>query len=282
MNIFKNKYYCLVAGLPDILIDDTKLAESGYVFKTELKQQLHPSDYKLVELLFLHYDNENLINQLLKQNKHFNNYGKYSEVELEEQIKEPTYIADYMKQFISSYKTETPIYPNLCWENQFQSLFYDYVLQTENDLLKLWFKFDLNLKNILTAINCHRYNYDLEKQLIPVKHKNEVYENLKKGIPKTDLLADEVPYVDRILHFAEPDMETLEKEKGIDNIKWMFLDDHTFFNYFTIEKILSFVIKLGIVERWISLDDETGRKFFEKLLNDLETSYEFSEEFGIK
>ena len=77
-------------------------------------------------------------------------------------------------------------------------------------------------------------------------------------------------------------MDISEKEKAFDNIKWKFLDEHTFFNYFTIEKILSFVIKLNIVERWIELDNETGKALFNRLINDIKMSYKFPEEFSVK
>ena len=280
--MFKRNYYCLVAGLPDIIIDGNKPGETSHEFKNELAEQLLISDYKLAELLYLHYDNKNLLNLLLKQDNRFITLGNYTEEYLEEQIKEPTNIVDYMKQLIFNFKAEISGNSNLSSENELQSLYYEYVLQVKNDFLEQWFKFDRDMKNILTAVNCHKYDYDIEKQLIPVKHENEVYETLIKSSPKADLFADEVPYVDKILQIAESEMDISEKEKALDNIKWKFLDEHTFFNYFTIEKILSFVIKLKIVERWIELDNETGKALFTRLINDIKMSYKFPEEFSVK
>ena len=282
LTMLKRNYYCLVAGLPDIIIDGNKPGETSHEFKNELAEQLHSSDYKLAELLYLNYDNNNLLNLLLKQENKFITLGNYTEEYLEEQIKEPTNIVDYMKQMIFNIKTETSGNSNLSSENELQSLYYEYALQVKNDFLEQWFKFDRDIKNILTAVNCHKYGYDIEKQLIPVKDKNEVYEILIKSSPKADLLADEVPYIERILQIAESEMDISEKEKALDNIKWQFLDEHTFFNYFTIEKILSFVIKLNIVERWIELDNETGKALFTRLINDIKISYKFSEEFSVK
>lgn len=282
LTMYKRNYYCLVAGLPDIIIEGNKPGETSHEFKNELAEQLHTSDYKLAELLYLNYDNNNLLNLLLKQENQFITLGNYTEEYLEEQIKEPTNIVDYMKQMIFNIKTETSGNFNLSSENELQSLYYEYVLQVKNDFLEQWFKFDRDIKNILTAVNCRKYGYDTEKQLIPVKHKNEVYETLIKSTPKADLLADEVPYVEKILQIAESEMDISEKEKALDNIKWKFLDEHTFFNYFTIEKILSFVIKLNIVERWIELDDETGKALFTRLINDIKMSYKFPEEFNVK
>jgi len=280
--MFKRNYYCLVAGLPDIIIDGNKPGETSHEFKNELAEQLLTSDYKFAELLYLHYDNKNLLNLLLKQDNRFITLGNYTEEYLEEQIKEPTNIVDYMKQLIFNFKAETSGNSNLSSENELQSLYYEYVLQVKNDFLEQWFKFERDMKNILTAVNCHRYDYDTEKQLIPVKHKNEVYETLVKSSPKPDLLADEVPYVEKILQIAESEMDISEKEKSLDNIKWQFLDEHTFFRYFTIEKILSFVIKLNIVERWIELDNETGKALFTRLINDIKMSYNFPEEYSVK
>jgi hypothetical protein len=272
----------LVAGLPDIIIEGNKPGETSHEFKNELAEQLLTSDYKLAELLYLNYDNKNLLNLLLKQDNRFITFGNYTEEYLEEQIKEPTNIVDYMKQLIFNFKAETSGSSNLSIENELQSLYYEYVLQVKNDFLEQWFKFDRDMKNIITAVNCRKYGYDTEKQLIPVKHENEVYETLIKSSPKPDILADEVPYVDKILQIAESEMDISEKEKALDNIKWKFLDEYTFFNYFTIEKILSFVIKLKIVERWIELDNETGKALFNRLINDIKMSYKFSEEFSVK
>lgn len=279
--IFKKNYYCLISGLSDIIIDGDKPGELSLEFKNELRDQVHAPDFKLVELLYLHYDNKNLLNLLLQQGKQFITLGNYTEKYLEEQIKEPTDIIDYMAYQIINYKAQTSENSNLNWENELQGLYYEYVLKAKNSFLQQWFRFDRDMKNILTAVNCRKYGYDIEKHLIPVKHENEVYETLIKSSPKADLLADEVPYADKILQIAESEMAIAGKEKAFDYIKWNFLDEHTFFNYFTIEKVLSYIIKLDIVERWIELDNETGRALFNKLIHDIKSGYEFSEEFSL-
>ncbi len=267
--MFKTNYFCLVAGLPDIIINETKSVVSSREFKIELSEQLEPADYKLAELLYLNYDNQNLLNLILEKNKPFNNIGKYTQEELEEQIKEPTYIIDYMKQFIINFKAEETKLSDLSWENKLQTLFFDFVLLTKNDFLKDWFRFDMDIKNILTAINCQQFDYEKEEHLISVKHKNEVYKNLIKDALKSDSLSGEVIYAEKILQIVESDDNSSEKEKATDMIKWKFLDEFTFFKYFNIEKILAFIIKLNIVERWIKLDNETGEILFKKLINDL-------------
>ncbi len=268
--MLKTNYFCLIAGLPDIIIKETKPTVSSKEFKLELSEQLEPADYKLAELLYFNYDNENLLNIILKKNKAFNILGKYTQEELEEQIKEPTYIIEYMKEFILRFKTEESEISDFNWEQKLQTLFFDFVLQTKNEFLKTWFEFDLNTRNILTAINCKKYNYNIEKQLIRVKQKNEVFESLIKKNSKLDTLSDDVMFAEKILKIAESNDNSSKKEIELDKLKYQFLEDSTFFKYFNIEKILAFVIILNMSERWIKLDNKTGEELFKKIINNLQ------------
>ena len=73
----------------------------------------------------------------------------------------------------------------------------------------------------------------------------------------------------------------LDREMQFDNLFWKFLDEITFFNYFSIEKILAFLLKLFITERWLVLDKEKGQQIFNQFLDKLKTNFEFPEEFTI-
>jgi hypothetical protein len=94
-------------------------------------------------------------------------------------------------------------------------------------------------------------------------------------------LASEWPWIDRLLQIIEiPDL--LQREKAIDMLRWNFLDEQNTFNYFTVEVLIAFYIKLGIIERWLRLDPATGEELFRNLLGTLQNSYEFPNEFNIK
>ena len=280
--MLKKNYYCLIAGLPDLIIDGYRKALTSLQFRLELVDQLNRPDYNLLELFYRQYDNKNLLNLLLQQKFQFDILGNYTENYLKNQIVEPTDIVEYMKMLISDFKSETFDKSPLHSENRLQELFYNDILKTNNDFIKQWFVFDRDTRNILTATNCHKYGYALEKHLIPDKKNNGLYEILLKEVLKPNMLADEDrPYLKQILQLAESTINASEKEKAIDNIKWTFLDELTFFYYFTIETILSFVIKLNIIDRWNKLDSDTGKAFLERLINELEMSYSFPEEFSL-
>ncbi|WP_346859847.1 DUF2764 family protein [uncultured Draconibacterium sp.] len=282
--MLKKEYYCLVAGLPDLLFNENKLAVNSRNFREELQHQLSPSDYKLVEYLFLPFDNKNLLNLLFKQNKPFDSTGLLSKMTLEEELQpfeEESTLPQYMQEFIKWMKDRSSKEYTIEAENILHGLFFEYVLTTKNHFLKNWFLFELNIRNTVTAFNCIRYKYDLEEQLLNVQQNVSVYHLLLNRKLKYELFDDELPYNDQIFRIAESDATSIEKEKTLDGIRWNYLDEHTFFHYFTIEKILSFVLKLLILERWMKLDTETGKQLLDRLINDLKTSYDFPAEFSL-
>ncbi len=273
--MFERNYYYLVAGLPDIILDQKKLGLSIAEFREELSNHLHPDDYKLVELLFLHSDNHNLLNLLLKSDDDFEESGKYSRDVLEEEIKEPASLPDYMQKLITAYKSETPVFEGLPWEDQLTWLFYNYLGSCSNKFLREWFEFDLNLKNIVAGFNTRKHKLKGDKYFIG---DNFVVQAVRKSTLKDFGLGNDFEHMERLITIQENE-NLLEREKAMDTMRWDFLDDRNTFNYFTIEVLLAYVIKLQMVQRWLEMDYETGKEMFRKLLDQLEQSYEFPKEF---
>lgn len=75
--MFKNQYHCLIAGLPDLMFEDSKFPATLQQFKGELEHELTLGDYNLIRLLFLPYDHENLIDFLLKTDEEPNPNGQF-------------------------------------------------------------------------------------------------------------------------------------------------------------------------------------------------------------
>lgn len=275
--MFRRDYYYLVAGLPDIILDQKKLIFTIDAFKNEMQYHLHPNDYKLVELLFLPVDNRNLLNIVLKKGKPFEERGKYMLEELEQDFKEPGNTEKYIQNFITAFKSDTPVFEKLSWEDQLTWLYYDYVRNCENEFLRKWFDFDLNLKNIVAGINVRKHKLNGEKIYIGDSF---IVQAVKKSTLKDFGLSNDFEYMEKLLIIQENE-NFLEREKAMDILRWNFLDEQNTFNYFSIEVLLAYIIKLNIIERWLVLDKETGESMFRKLLNDLEKSYEFPKEFTI-
>jgi hypothetical protein len=278
------EYHYLVAGLPDFVFDDKKAVLTPLEFKELLGESLHTSDFELIRLFCLGFDNQNVLSFLKLRKHEFNPLGNYSIAEIEEEIirqntevEEDSIFPDYIVQFIAAYREGTLIYEGLSWENQLITMYYNHVMQCKNVFLKNWFEFELNVTNVLVAINSRNYRINPEYQIIG---DSQVSALLRRNQSKDFGLGIEFPEVEKLQQIAALP-KIIDRERNLDLLKWHYLDEATAFHYFDIELIISYFIKLIIVDRWLKLDEETGRRMFKQILSDIEKSHEFPEEFKI-
>lgn len=67
--------------------------------------------------------------------------------------------------------------------------------------------------------------------------------------------------------------DILERERGLDNLLWERIDALTIMHVFDLDVILGFAAKLQIVNRWLKLDETTGRELFARLVSDMKSQY---------
>lgn len=282
----RRQHYFLVSGLPDIFFDDKKISVSLNEFRNYLQEYLTEQEMKLIRLYYWRFDNTNILNRLENNEEKHNTLGNLDTNELDElfsAVKDDSFeslsfeIPDYIIEFIEAFKTETPIYANKSWELQFSELYFEYLTGIENKFISGWYKFEQNLGNILTAINCRKADIAIENQLIGSGDLNDKL--LKSSARDFGVDNDDLINADAVFKALEIE-DLMEQEKKLDTIRWELLDESSFFHYFSLEKLFVFLIKLSIVERWMSLDKIKGLELFKELLNSLETSFEFPAEFS--
>jgi len=277
-------YYCLVAGLPDLVMEDRKMAFSSVALREMLHEDLHPQDYRLVCLFFLPYDHQNIINRLFNKDIPFDKRGVYPEELIDEvtdkktfELAEETGLPVYVDQFLNDFyeREEKPARDDA--ERQLTAAYYQMLLEGSNTFVSAFAHQELTVRNIIVALNGRKYDLEVEKDIMG---QGDVVDALKKSRARDFGLTTDVEMLDHLMQIHE-NPDPLDREMKLDLMRWQFLDEETFFNYFTIEKVLAFTLKLMIVERWFELDEERGRELFKNLINDLETGYEFPEEFKL-
>ena len=280
----KQNYYCLVAGFPDLIPDDRKLHFSSVELRNYLREELHSSDFDLVELFYLPWDHENLINLLFESKFEWDERGNYSRDELEQFVDKkqfeyidasafPTYFID----FIEFYHDDEEEFPKIAAVKFLTEGWYKTLAESGNDFVTEFGEFKQNMANIMLALNGRKHDIPFEEAIIG---DDEVTHALKRSRARDFGLANEINDIETIVQIFEID-NILDRELKLDNHTWQFIDEITFFNYFTIEKILGFVQKIFIVERWFELDKEIGQQIFNRLLEEIQSNFEFPEEFAI-
>ena len=275
-------YYCLVTGLPELSLEDGKLSYTVSNFKTEIYPQLSKSDKKLVDLFYLKFDNRNLLTLLKEKEALIDaSLGNYSADELLSVItslkeetapdkKFPSYFYEFAKLYL-----ETPDEERWMLEDKLHGFYYNYAIKCGNAFVSAWFELNLDVNNILAALSARKYKMEVSK--VPVGD-NFVAEALRSSNARDFGLADDLEYFEQLVRINDT-VDLVEREKKIDMLKWNWMEDNTFFNYFTIEKIFVFLMKLEMIERWVSLDKEKGNELFRQLIDQLKDEVQIPQEF---
>ncbi|WP_288243039.1 DUF2764 family protein [uncultured Bacteroides sp.] len=275
-------YYYLVAGLPELTLEDSKLSYTVADFKTELYPDLSDEDKKLIDLFYLKFDNANVLKLLKDKDAAIDPRGIYSAEELTEFIsllKDGDEVADamfpsYLSTFISEY-FNTPAEDEFLHEDSLAALYYDYAMKCRNKFVSSWFEFNLTMNNILVALTARKFKMDIAPLIVG---DTEVCEALRTSGARDFGLTGEVDFLDQLVKISETE-ELVEREKKIDQLRWNWMEEATFFNYFTIERLFVFLLQLEMIERWISLDKEKGNQLFRSIIATLKNEVQIPAEF---
>lgn len=69
--------------------------------------------------------------------------------------------------------------------------------------------------------------------------------------------------------------DILARERGLDNLLWNKIEDITVMETFSADAVLAFIAKLSIVDRWLKLDEESGRRMFRSLVAEIKENHKF-------
>lgn len=142
-------------------------------------------------------------------------------------------------------------------ENKLDRGFYEAALKSRESFIREYFRFDMQMRNAKVRFLNSELGRPADMDVMvldPDKEEEETEEEASMA-------------------FVLAQKDILTREKGLDDIMWMKLDAMSLFHYFDLTAILSYVAKLHIVDRWLRLDDATGREMFKKLVNEVRGTF---------
>ena len=276
-------YYYLVAGLPDLTLEDSKLSYTVADFKTEFYPQLSPADKRLADLFYLKYDNANVLKLLEDKDACTDTRGNYSADTLAGHIaalKDGDRLPDsvfpsYLSTFITEHFSQTYEGANQLPADRLASLYYAYAMRCKNRFVSRWFEFNLTVNNVLVALTGRKYKLDVAPFIVG---DTEVCEALRTSNARDFGLGTEVDYLDQVMKIAETD-DLVEREKKLDQLRWAWMEEATLFDYFTAERLFVFLLQVEMIERWLSLDKEKGNQLFRQMIATLKDEVRIPAEF---
>ena len=282
--IMKQNYYYLIAGLPELSLDDSKLGTTVREFRELYYPELAADDRVLLDLIFLSYDNANLLALLKDKEAAIVEGGLYSSEELLGIIEAaraeeapdrqyPRYMYDFVAQMESEESAAEGIFP----EDRLAQLYYAHAMNQGNAFVERWFAFNLDLNNFLTAITARRYDLDVKPLIVG---DNDVAKALRTSNSRDFGLTGVMDGFEEVMRISEIE-NLVERERKLDVFKWEWMEENSFFDYFTVEKLFAFLVKIQIIERWISLDAEAGGEMLRSMIRQLKDEVKVPQEFTI-
>ena len=274
-------YYCLVAGLPDLRIDETKGLVEPADLVAEIEPQLSPADRGYLRLLMAGYDNRNFLTFLRKKDAILNPSGSLGLDDWTQLVKimdendhpvDPRLLPYWIDYYRLNHEEEIDA-KGIAREDYLSGLYYNYAMKSDNEFVRKWFEFNLNLNNLLIAVLCRKHQLDATKAIIG---STEISSILRTSHARDYGITGLFDQLELVLRIAE-EPNLLEREKKLDALRWNWLEEQTFFHYFTIERVLAFVLRTEMLHRWKLLSREQGEVVFRDLLESLKQGIELQE-----
>lgn len=269
--MFANNYYALVAGLREYALDaDTKGFDAQAIVE-EILDVVSKSDAASVRLLYAYYDCENLAN-LRNGSAAHNGLGNLSREELEAEMTNPTHLPQRIADVIRAYanpegEEAESVDVGKRFEKSLFEAYYEECSHSNCRFLREWSSFDRTLRNILAAAVARSQSRPIEEVTIG---EGDVVEQLQRSSAADFGLRGEYAFVDGVISAVNDEQNLLEKERKIDLIRWNEAGELSTFDYFDINAVMAYLVKVNMVARWSVLDVRHGREMFERLLADLD------------
>ncbi len=275
-------YYYLIAGLPDINLEDTKPGYNLAEFKEQCEESLTYADKKLLYYFYLKQDCVNLVKLLKNPDAEVDLWGNFTMDQYRDLITSaqemnfnvhrfPSFMSIFAREYTYN-KEKAGYFP----EDELTYQYLNYVIKTcPNKMIRQWYNLNLDIANIMTALLARKQGWNISEF---IKGEGEVQTMILENKTKDFSLSVEYDYVKDLMKIVDEE-DPVKKEKMIDAFKWIWLDEQTFFEPFSVETVFAYLCKLEMQYRWAKLDVEQGRETFKQIIDNLRGEAKVPEEF---
>lgn len=269
--MFRTEYYCLVAGLKEYTLDGDAKGFDAAAIVADVCDELTAADAAQVRLLYGYYDCENLI-ALRAGRSAFDPLGNFTREELEEELKAPRRLPEPLARVVRAYadpegEDAETVDTAQRFETSLFTAYYELCRRRGGRFLTAWSVFDRTLRNVAAAVTARTAGRTVEEAIVG---EGDTEQQLRRSSAADFGLRGELPYVDAVIAAVNDEANLVEKEHKIDLIRWNEAVELATFNYFDIDAILSYLVRINIVARWTRLDAARGRELFARLMADLD------------
>ncbi|MFI3302588.1 MAG: DUF2764 family protein [Rikenellaceae bacterium] len=262
--MFESQYYALVAGLKEYSLDSEAKGFDAKAIIEEVMEGVSAKDAQSIKLLYTYYDCENIISFRSGRTAH-NPLGNLTREQIEDKDACSELLPSLLSQVLSSYgdgsaDAAVPL------EKALFGAYFEECALSSSKYLRIWAETDRNIRNISAAITARSKGIEVEDVVVGG---GDVVDQITKSSAADFGLRGEFSYVDGLISAINDEPNILEKEHKIDLIRWDEATDMLSFDYFNLNMLLSYLVKVNIVARWAILDPKRGRDMFDAMVSGL-------------
>lgn len=272
--MFSTEYYYLVAGLREWTLDsDTKGFDAREIVD-EILAEVSKDDRRAISLLYAYYDCENIIACREQRGRH-NPLGNLSREQVEQVLNEACYslLPSRLAKVVELYaekedeERDEEVKLDANFEHALFEAYYEELAASKCRFLVAWGEFDRNLRNIAAALAAREAGRQISDVTVGG---GDIVEQLSRSSAADFGLRGELPYVDAVITAVSDEKNIVEKERKIDAVRWAEADEIAVFDFFDVNYLLSYLVKVNIVARWSMLAPEVGREMLNRLIKELD------------
>ena len=272
--MFSTEYYYLVAGLREWTLDsDTKGFDAREIVD-EILAEVSKDDRRAISLLYAYYDCENIIACREQRGRH-NPLGNLSREQVEQVLNEACYslLPSRLAKVVELYtekedeERDEEVKLDANFEHALFEAYYEELAASKCRFLVAWGEFDRNLRNIAAALAAREAGRQISDVVVGG---GDIVEQLTRSSAADFGLRGELPYVDAVITAVSDEKNIVEKERKIDAVRWAEADEIAVFDFFDVNYLLSYLVKVNIVARWSMLAPEVGREMLNRLIKELD------------
>lgn len=238
-------YECLLAGLPDLHADmESPMTEQALL--VQLDESLTAYDKEQLALLRMRSDDP-LIDEIVERYR-------------DNLMDQPSWWDDACRV--------------LSEEDLRTQILYEYGMARGCPFVRKWFEYNQDMNNVMAATICRKHGMPVEKAIVG---DNEVALILRKNLPNKDFgLGGVLDMLPEIMSVVEK-TNLMEREKKMDALRFIWLEEQTRFVYFQRENVLAYWLELQMLNRWSMLTVDKGEQVFREIVAEMRSGISFDE-----
>lgn len=258
LNLTQRSYFYLVAGLPDLALQQTQMSLGLRGWIGVLEKNGTPADLQQLQLLRLPADHHNLLAWLYKEDTpDWKDTACYPGEELIDGLQSGKGLPGYIHEVYDGFRQKKDPPRRLVVEHELTEKYYAFALPRAKGLTQAWLSFDRNLRNLLSAWNRRKHHLTAEQQVVG---QNDITQAIHRNAQARDFgLGQAYPRWYWWVHEADAD-GLLERQQNLNRIRWNFIEEQLRFAYFSFDVLLGYFLKLQILESRLGPDAQRGQE----------------------